>query len=125
MLDLASYTIKTKFGIRMLKVIKESLTVMKGIIKDGLYILVGITVIAQTSPTQNQNLDQGKLWHHILGHIGQKGLDELVKQGMMGRDSLEKLSFHDNCVFGKITKISFKTATHKTKQTLNYIHYDL
>lgn len=123
MIDKATYTIKIEFGV--LKVSKRSLTVMKWVIKNGLYTLVGKSVIGKTSPIQDQNLYKVKLWHLRLGHIGQKGLDELRKQGLLGKDNLEKLPFCKDCVFGIFTKVSFKNATHKIKQTLNYIHSNL
>lgn len=72
-----------------------------------------------------KSLNRVKLCHLRLGYIRQKGLDELKKQGLLGKDSLEKLSFCEDCVFGKSRKESFKTATQKTKQTLDYIQPNL
>lgn len=88
MLEKARYNIKTESEI--LKVNKESLTIIKRVIKNGLYLLVGRTVMGEVSFIQDQNLDKVKMWHLRLGHIGQKGLDELEKQGLLEMDNLEK-----------------------------------
>lgn len=95
----------------VLKATKGSLIAIKGVIKNGLYTLVDRNVIDEASPTQDQNLDKVKLWHLRLWHIGQKGLNVLEKQGLLGKDSLEKLPFCEDYVFGKTKKVSFKTAT--------------
>lgn len=72
MLDKAGYSIKRKSGL--LKVIKRSLTIMKGEIKNSLYKLIGKPVIGEASPVENQQLDKVTLCHLRLGHIGQKCL---------------------------------------------------
>lgn len=71
-LDKFGYSVKTKLGL--LKVVKGSLTMMKGEIENDLYTLIGKIVIGVASPVENQKLDKVILWHLRLGYIGQKGL---------------------------------------------------
>lgn len=60
---------------------------MKGIIKNGLYNLIGKSVIGEASSSvQDQKLDKIKLWRLRLGHIGQKGLKEIKNQGLLEKD---------------------------------------
>lgn len=44
---------------------------------------------------------------------------------MLKIEKLNKFTFCEDCVLGKFTRMRFKTAIHQTKQTLDYIHYDL
>ncbi|KAH9718038.1 hypothetical protein KPL71_022065 [Citrus sinensis] len=69
--------------------------------------------------------DKTKLWHMRLGHISQKGMKELEKQGLFGHDQITQLEFCEKCVFGKATRLKFNTGKHETKQTLDYIHSDI
>lgn len=49
----------------------------------------------------------------------------LSKRGLLCGQSTGKLEFCEHCVFGKQKNVSFSMGTHKTKDTLNYIHLDL
>ncbi|KAL5579868.1 hypothetical protein UlMin_012310 [Ulmus minor] len=60
-----------------------------------------------------------------MGHISEKGLEVLKKQGAFGRDTISKVTFCEHCVLGKHHRLSFKTGVHKTNGALEYIHADL
>ena len=98
---------------------------MKGVIKNGLYTLIGKTVIGEVSSILEKGEDRVILWHKRLGHVSHKGLLELHKQGLLGEKKLKNLPFCEDCILGKAKRVSFKTATHTTKQTLDYVHSDL
>ena len=59
-----------------------------------------------------------------LGHVSEKGLLELSKQGQLGSDKLESL-FCEHCVYGKCHIVKFSTGMHTTKNRMDYIHFDL
>ncbi|TXG57404.1 hypothetical protein EZV62_018717 [Acer yangbiense] len=42
-----------------------------------------------------------------LAHVSEKGLMELSKQGLLCGDKLDKLSFCDHCVYGKMIRVKF------------------
>lgn len=50
---------------------------MKIVIKNGLYTLIGKTVIGEASPVQNKRIYKVNMWHLRLDHISQKGRKEL------------------------------------------------
>ena len=52
-------------------------------------------------------------------------LRELSKQGVLGQDKIESLSFCEECVLGKSSRVKFITEVHNSKGTLDYIHADL
>ena len=55
----------------------------------------------------------------------ERGLRELSKQGVLGQDKIKSLSFCEECVLGKSSRVKFNTGTHVSKETLDYIHVDL
>lgn len=71
-LNHSGYTFKSES--ETLKVFKRSMIVMKGTIKNDLYILVGKTIIGEASPVQSSIDSKVRFWHLRLGHISQKGL---------------------------------------------------
>lgn len=113
MLDQTNYTFKSES--ETLKITKESMTIMKGIIKNGLYILVGKTVIGKASPVQSNIDSKVKFWHLRLEHISQKGLNELDKYGLLDKEKLGELPLCEQCVYEKATRVGFKSSSQKSK----------
>lgn len=60
-----------------MKVLKGSLTVMKGV--NELYVLEGETIVGYVDSTK-EHVDKTRLWHLRLGHVSEIGLTELSKQ---------------------------------------------
>ena len=98
---------------------------MKGIRKNGIYSLLGSTVIGSVSAVAGSSLNNTMLWHKRLRHVSQRGLTELAKQGLLGDGKLQELEFCDTYVYGKSSSVKFGTGIHRTKGTLDYIHLDL
>lgn len=46
-------------------------------------------------------------WHTRLGHIGEKGLSELVKQQLIPTSAKSKLKHCESYTLGKSTKLSY------------------
>lgn len=65
------------------------------------------------------------LWHMRLGHISERDLNELSKQGVLGVDKIESLRFCKEYVLGKSSRVKFSTGVYNSKGTLDYIHADL
>ncbi|KAH9780126.1 hypothetical protein KPL71_007968 [Citrus sinensis] len=122
MLDKMGCVIKLESGI--LKVLKGSMVLMKGNLDNGLYVLQGSVVTGDVG-VSNQNLNKTLLWHFRLGHMSERGLRELSKQGVLGEDKIEPLEFCEECVLGKSSRVKFSTGTHVSRGTLEYIHADL
>ncbi|KAH9769407.1 Integrase catalytic domain-containing protein [Citrus sinensis] len=123
MLDKAGCSIRLESS--SLKVIKGSCILMKGEMQNGLYILQGTTISGDAGVVENQEQDKTLLWHFRLGHVSEKGLKELEKQGALGSDKISVVGFCEECVLGKSSRTRFKTVVHNTKSTLDYIHSDL
>ncbi|KAH9724313.1 hypothetical protein KPL70_007440 [Citrus sinensis] len=122
MLDKMRCVIKLESGT--LKVLKGSMVLMKGNLDNGLYVLQGSIVTGDVG-VSNQNLNKTLLWHFRLGHMSERGLRELSKQGALGEDKIEPLEFCEECVLGKSSRVKFSNGAHVSRGTLEYIHADL
>ncbi|KAH9681219.1 hypothetical protein KPL71_026889 [Citrus sinensis] len=120
--DQMGCTVKAKKGV--LRVIKGSMVIMKGNKNNGLYVMNRQTVIGEASITESGE-DKSKLWHLRLGHMSEKGLKELEKKGVFGKDQLNSLGFCKDYILGKASRIKFESVIHTTKEKLGYIHFHL
>lgn len=121
-LDADGYSFKSEHG--QMKVTKGSLVVMKAIRKNSLYVLQGSTIIGGSANVQAP-INKARLWHLRLGHVSQRGLHELSKQGLLFGDDIQGLELCDSCALGKSKKVSFSQGKHTTNQPLEYIHSDI
>ena len=69
--------------------------------------------------------DTSSLWHMRLGHVGNKALQGLIKQGILKRAKSGKIDFCEHCIVGKQTRVKFGTAIHQTEGILEYVHSDV
>ena len=60
-----------------------------------------------------------------LGHMSERGMDELNKQGLLCGQKIRKLDFCEYYIFGKQCRVKFTIAVDRTNSTLDYIHSDL
>lgn len=49
-----------------------------------------------------------------LGHVREKGLQEMYKQELLFGYQIERLDLCEHCVLGKATRISFAASKHST-----------
>ena len=120
--DAAGYSYKAQGGF--LKIFKGILMALKGRLENGLYVLEGSTVLGESDTVQSTS-EETELWHMRLGHMSQRGIQELCKQGLISIKKIKELTFCETCVMGKAHRLSFTKATHNTIGTLDYIHSDL
>lgn len=111
----------------VMRVTKGALVVMRGQKNENLYVLQGSTVLGATTDSSSIDTDSDttRLWHMRLGHMDERGMTVLSKQGLLGGQKIVKLNFYEDCVFGKQRRVKFSTAVHKTKGTLDYVHSNL
>ncbi|WVZ05356.1 hypothetical protein V8G54_018702 [Vigna mungo] len=120
--DLGGYTTKVEDGV--MRVCSGDSVVAKGRRRNDLYILEGSTVIGHVSVASGTE-NTARLWHLRMGHISEKGLEELEKQDLLLGDKLQKLDFCDHCVLGKSHRIPFGRGKHSTERPFEYVHADL
>ncbi|KAK2970126.1 hypothetical protein RJ640_001603 [Escallonia rubra] len=89
----------------VMRIMKGALVVMKWLKQNSLYLLQGSTVTgaaaAATVSSSDIDSDTTKLWHMRLGHMSERGMDVLSKQGLLGSKKIGKLDFLEHSVFAK------------------------
>ena len=94
-----------------MKVARGSLVVMKGKMNRSLYALEGSTIFGSANISTNTMSDhETKLWHLRLGHMGERGLFELSKQGLFDGKRFGNLGFCEHCVpRGLVSNLPYTT----------------
>ena len=67
------------------------------------------------------------LWHQRLGHIGEKGLRILHRNGMvegMSNFSLD-FNFYEHCVYGKQNQVSFPSGAKRANKIFELVQSDV
>uniref|UniRef100_A0A2N9GSE2 CCHC-type domain-containing protein n=1 Tax=Fagus sylvatica TaxID=28930 RepID=A0A2N9GSE2_FAGSY len=123
-LDSKGYSYKSENGI--MKVSKGAMVVMTGQkISSNVYKLLGNTILGGVAAVAESEDDDTLLWHMRLGHMSERGMRELHKRNLLTGIKSCKLDFCKYCIMGKQCRVRFKTATHKTKGILDYVHSDI
>lgn len=117
------YVFKGEQGI--LRVMKGSKEVLRGIKKQGLYTLQAEVVSGSADVESIKLVLKTVLWHNRLGHVNAMGLVELSKQNLLCGDEVEKLEFCEPCVFCKSRRVKFDKGKQRIHGSLDYIHSDL
>lgn len=106
-----------------MKISKEGAVLIKGVRRNDLYFLVGSTVTGHSHATTQT--DNSYLWHSRLGHLGNKGLEVLAKDGLLAGNHITRIQLCEHCIAGKTKRMSFPTGVHISTEKLEYIHSDL
>ncbi|KAK3011203.1 hypothetical protein RJ639_011565 [Escallonia herrerae] len=85
----------------VIRIMKGTLIVMKGLKQNSLYLLQGSTVTGAAAAASSSDIDSSttKLWHIRLGHMSEKGMDVLSKQGG-GKSMLNFIDEFSRKIFG-------------------------
>ena len=122
MLDANGNTYKSENGT--LRIMKGSMVMLKGLLKQGLYILQGEAVSGDVAVSTASH-EETVLWHKRLGHISLGGLQQLCRQGILDASKITGMDLCEICILGKSHRLKFSTANHNSKGILEYIHSDL
>ena len=101
---------------------KDSRIIMEAKRRNSLYYLMAETITKSLYVTQLESLDS---WHSRLRHVGEKGIRELVKQGVIKLSISEGLGRCEPCILGKAKKLPFATGKHNSTAPFMYTHSDL
>ncbi|KAL2235740.1 UNVERIFIED_CONTAM: Retrovirus-related Pol polyprotein from transposon TNT 1-94 [Sesamum indicum] len=114
-----------RWGKGLMKIMKGSLVVFKAERKRNLYIC---TASYDNLAASVSDCDLTTLWHNRLGHISQKGLDFLKRDGVLN-DRIDKIEFCDECVMGKQHRVHFPASPSPNPSMspciLDYVHADV
>jgi len=97
-------------------------------IVNGLYVLdledAEINSIS-TKRTRVDNSNPTYLWHCRLGHIGEKRIERLHKDGLLDSFDFESIETCESCLLGKMTKTPFVGQSERASELLGLVHTDV
>ena len=106
-------------------VMKGLATVLKGLVKDDLYIMDQVP--SKMCLTVNI-YSKGNLWHHRLGHLNHKSIQDMKNQELVeGLPSISPtIGLCEKCILSKMNRQRFeKNKTTRASQPLQLVHSNL
>ncbi|KAK9018707.1 hypothetical protein V6N11_033754 [Hibiscus sabdariffa] len=94
---------------------------------NGLYILNQENMIfnINTKKLKTNDSNQTYLWHCRLGHISERRISKLHKDGLLDPFVFEQLDVYESCLLGKMTKAPFSGKGERASDLLGLIHSDV
>ena len=99
----------------------------KALLHNGLYILdLDVPVYnIQTKRLKSNDLNPTLLWHCRLGHINEKRILKLLRDGLLDSFDFQSLDTCESCLLGKMTKAPFTGINERANDLLVLIHSDV
>ena len=121
-LESKGYKFESADGI--LRVTKNSRIIMEAKRRNTLYYLLAETMIGAGAVLFSQivNMDS---WHARLGHVGEKGIGALARQGAIKVGASDSIGRCESCILGKAKKLPYATGRHSSTAPFMYVHSDL
>ncbi|KAL4312808.1 hypothetical protein GQ457_01G025070 [Hibiscus cannabinus] len=94
---------------------------------NGNYILNQENMIfsINTKRLKTNDSNQTYLWHCRLGHISERRISKLHKDGLLDPFVFEQLDVYESCLLGKMTKAPFSGKGERASDLLGLIHSDV
>ncbi|WVZ94596.1 hypothetical protein U9M48_040469 [Paspalum notatum var. saurae] len=84
-----------------------------------------LTSDSDTKKTKLNDLKPSFLWHCRLGHINEKRIMKLHKDGLLDSFDFESYDTCESCLLGKMTKAPFTGVSERAENLLELIHTDV
>jgi hypothetical protein len=88
-----------------------------------LTISLSVTLIQKNARLNDLNLTF--IWHYRLGHINEKCIERLHKDGLSNSFDFESFDTCESYLFGKMTKAHFTGQSERTSDLLGFVHTDV
>ena len=97
-------------------------------IVNGLYVLDLEDAKINSISTKRIHVDNSNptyLWHCRLGHIGEKHIERLHRDGLLDSFDFESIETCESCLLGKMTKTPFVGQSERASELLGLVHTDV
>ena len=124
-MDLDGFTIITKN--KSCSLYRADVFYGAGHLTNGLYILdlENLVFNINTKKPKIDDLRNSYMWHCRLGHINEKRINKLYKNGYLGSFDYESFDTCESCLLGKMTKTPFTGKGERSTELLSLIHTDV
>ena len=94
---------------------------------NGIYVLDLKSSILNidTKRLKSKNSKDSYLWHYYLGHVSEKYLTKLHKDGYLSSFNWKLFEECELCLLGKMTKSPFMIKGERAAKCLGLIHSDV
>ena len=110
----------------VMKILRNSLVLFKAEKKYNLYVCRAEPILDCVNAIID---DKSVLWHNWLGHISNKGLDVLHRNGHFGNDCVSSVPLCESCVLDKQRKVKFPVSSYPNlsmcTDMLECVHADI
>ncbi|KAL9241884.1 hypothetical protein vseg_015944 [Gypsophila vaccaria] len=126
MLDMEGFTFNIKDNSFIFSL--NDLVYGKAVSMNDIYVLDRTTDIYHVNTNKRVKVGdkyQTYLWHCRTGHINEKCVKKLIKNGTISPFDYESFGTCESCLIGKMTRISFKGIGMRASDLLGLIHIDV
>jgi uncharacterized protein YuzB (UPF0349 family) len=95
---------------------------------NGLYVLdlEGKSICnINAKRLRSNDLNPTFIWHSRLGHIDEKRIEQLHKDGLLSSFDFESFETCESCLLGKMTKVPFTGHSERASDLLGLVHTDV
>ena len=90
-----------------------------------MYVLNNDILLNISKKRKESSFNEAYLWHCRLGHIGEKRLHKLHKEGLLGHSNYEFYDTCESCLKGKMTKTPFAGQGVRVSELMGLVHTDV
>ena len=104
---------------------------VNGYLQRDIYVLLDVNhnsimhVSSSFKRKRDNQVNKTYLWHCRLGHIGEKRINKLHKEGYLDNYDYESYETCESCLKGKMTKSPFIGSGERASELLGLIHTDV
>ena len=104
---------------------------VNGYLQHGIYVLPDVNynsvmhVSSSFKRKRDSQLNKTYLWHCRLGHVGEKRINKLYKEGYLDNYDYESYKTCESCLKGKMTKSPFIGTGERASELLGLVHTDV
>ncbi|XP_070035301.1 uncharacterized protein [Nicotiana tomentosiformis] len=103
---------------------------VNGYFQHDVYVLPNVNVnlimhVSSLKRKRDDHVNHTYLWHCRLGHIGEKRINKLYKEGYLDKYDFESYPTCESCLKGKMTKSPFTGSGERASELLGLIYTDV
>ena len=86
---------------------------------------INLFITLKQKRLQPNDLNPTFIWHCRLGHINEKRIEILHKDGLLSSFDFESFDTCESCLLGKMTKAPFTGQSKRASDLLGLVHTDV